>query len=641
MTIRFRLTLWIISIILIANSLFALITIMRVGDVLIDEVQTRVRLDLNSARRSYDNRLAEMKRILHILSIHQESEPLSPVNFHHILDKAFHNMEEPFDILTYIGKDGQVIYRAHNQASSGDDLSNNLLVAQVLQSKKPAAGTIILSQEELQRESDNLARRSFIQIKDTPAALPSNKATEKNGMMFAAAVPFTDTQNHQLIGILYGANLLNRRDEMVDAIQDEVFQNDLRQNKQTGMATIFMGDLRISTNVLNADGSRAIGTRLSAEVYHKVIEKGEIWAKRAFVVNDWYITAYEPIKDPADKIIGALYVGILEKPFQRTRNIIIIFFLAMVVITTTISLLLLGLTAKHILKPIGLIIQMSQKLIKGDLSARIKITPSGEMGQLCDVINQMADAVSDRENQLKQTTQRQIGQSEKLASIGRLAAGIAHEINNPLTGVLTFAHLLHQNDNLNEQDKEDVDVIIKETTRVREIIRGLLDFARESPSTRESLNLNEVIKQTLNLLRNQKEFRDIVTEQNLDDSLPRVNADKNQIQQVLLNLFLNACEAMPKGGNLSISSSYDNDSKSIMLTVADSGCGVSEDNIAKVFDPFFTTKPVGKGTGLGLSVSYGILQSHGGDIKVESELGEGTAFTLIFPEIGDKGQPLT
>ncbi len=636
MTIRFRLTLWIISIILVANSLFALITIMRVGDVLINEVQTRIRLDLNSARRSYDNRLAEMERILHILSIHQESEPLSPVNFHKIIDTAFHNMEEPFDILTYIGNDGQVIFRAHNPTSSGDDLSTNLILARVLQNQKPASGTIILSRQELQRESEDLARRAFIQIKDTPAALPSDKTTEQNGMISAAAVPIIDPQNHRLTGILYGANLLNRRNEIVDAIQDEFFQNDLRQNKQNGMATIFMGDLRISTNVLNTDGSRAIGTRLSAEVYRKVIEKGEIWANRAFVVNDWYITAYEPIKDPDNKIIGALYVGIPEKPFQSTRNIIIIFFLIMVIITTTVSLLLLGLTARHILKPIGLIIQMSKKLIKGDLSARINIKPSGEMGQLCDVINKMADAVSDRENQLKQTTQRQIGQSEKLASIGRLAAGIAHEINNPLTGVLTFAHLLHQNENLNQQDKEDVDVIIKETTRVREIIRGLLDFARESPSTRESLNLNEVVKQTLNLLRNQKEFRDIITELDLDDSLPAVNADKNQIQQVLLNLFLNACEAMPKGGRLSITSSHDAESQNIMLTVADSGCGVSEENIAKVFDPFFTTKPVGKGTGLGLSVSYGILQSHGGDIKVESELGEGTAFTLIFPEMADK-----
>ena len=220
-------------------------------------------------------------------------------------------------------------------------------------------------------------------------------------------------------------------------------------------------------------------------------------------------------------------------------------------------------------------------------------------------------------------------EAEKLAAIGRLAAGVAHEINNPLTGVLTFAHLLREKENMVEQDKQDLDLIISETTRVGEIVGGLLDFARESPSVKEPLEVNEVIRRTVRLLGNQEAFQQVAIEEHLQKDLPRVSGDMNQLQQVLLNLSLNACEAMPGGGTLTISTSAQ-DGK-VLLRVADTGCGIKRQHLNQIFEPFFSTKAVGKGTGLGLSVSYGIVQQHGGALKVESEEGKGTAFTIILP----------
>lgn len=631
MTIRFRLTIWIIAIILVANSVLALVTAIHVGNVLLQEVQTRVRLDLNSARRVYDDYLEAVERDLRSYYIQQAVETPQIDRLQQNLQDVFANLETPLDMLTYVDSDGKVIYRAHNPQESGDDLSNNPVIAEAIKRREPVNGTIIVPQQQLVKENKEFAQKALLEIQDTPAARPSEKTVELDGMVIAAAVPIRNRQNGGGIkGVLYGGILLNRRFDIVDKIRDEVFRSQLHGGDDVGMATLFQGDLRISTNVPTKEGKRATGTRLSAEVYEQVLEKGEIWAKRAFVVNAWYITAYEPIHDPAGKIIGALYVGLLEKPFFQTRNLIIAFFLTTVAITTIVSLFLLGLATKQILKPIGPIIRMAHQVIEGDLSARIPEKPTGEMGELCEVINQMADAVWQREEQLKLSTRQQIGQSEKLASIGRLAAGIAHEINNPLTGVLTFAHLLRQNESFAEQDRQDLDVIIQETTRVREIVRGLLDFARESPSSRVPLNLNEAIEQTLKLVRSQKEFREVTIEQHLDDNLPLVKADKNQIQQVLLNLFLNACEAMHDGGVLTVASST-RDDENILIQVRDTGHGIAEENLEKIFDPFFTTKPVGKGTGLGLSVSYGILQSHGGDIEVESEIGKGTTFTLIVP----------
>jgi len=282
-------------------------------------------------------------------------------------------------------------------------------------------------------------------------------------------------------------------------------------------------------------------------------------------------------------------------------------------------------------------VAMCRRVIDGDLTARVGITAAGEMGVLCRAIDRMAAAIAQREQLLHQTAQQQIGQSEKLASIGRLAAGIAHEINNPLTGVLTFAHLLKQKENMVEEDRHDLDVIIRETTRVREIVRGLLDFARQSPPAKEALAINDVIQRTMKLIRSQKEFRNVRIEEALDPKLPPVLGDKNQLQQIFLNLALNACEAMPEGGTLTIETFAAGGSVHILFK--DTGTGIKKEHMDKIFDPFFTTKPVGKGTGLGLSVSYGTVQQHSGTIKVESEEGTGTTFMIALPLVPQERPP--
>jgi two-component system sensor histidine kinase/response regulator len=225
-------------------------------------------------------------------------------------------------------------------------------------------------------------------------------------------------------------------------------------------------------------------------------------------------------------------------------------------------------------------------------------------------------------------------EAEKLASIGRLAAGVAHEINNPLTGVLTFAHLLRQKGNIDEQGKQDLDLIINETTRVSEIVGNLLDFARERPATRQPLSINDVVCQTLRLIRSQKRLQQITIHEDLKPDLPQVSGDENQLKQVLLNLALNACEAMPDGGTLRICT-LTRDGK-VLVRFTDTGHGIKKEHLDRIFEPFFSTKEVGKGTGLGLSVSYGIIQQHGGSMEVDSAEGKGTTFTIVLPSVEDE-----
>jgi two-component system NtrC family sensor kinase len=274
---------------------------------------------------------------------------------------------------------------------------------------------------------------------------------------------------------------------------------------------------------------------------------------------------------------------------------------------------------------------MSDKVIAGDLSARVNMRLSGEMGMLCLAIDQMADAVVQREDALAQATRQQIGQSEKMALIGRMSAGIAHEINNPLTGLLTFEHLLKSEDGLSDKGKEYLDIMYDETSRMREIVMGLLNFSRESSLEMKLLDVNEVIREWLKLLRSQKDFKDITIEKKLAEGLSKVNGDANQLKQVIGNLCFNACEAMPAGGILSISTSEENGK--VLISIADTGCGIKEEHLEMIFEPFYTTKSVGKGTGLGLSVSYGIVRKHGGIMKVESKEGKGTTFTITLPVV--------
>ncbi|MDP8242714.1 MAG: cache domain-containing protein [Candidatus Hinthialibacter antarcticus] len=627
MSLRFRLTLGLIAVILLAYAFLSVVVIQHVNRVFLHEVQNRVRLDLNSARRVFDGHAKQiLERLETVRDLHQ-----TELNIQHLKDDI-HNLfssvqnKKICDLMLLVNPEGEVIFRAHQPDNTSGDYSQNPLVEQVLQTRAPATGAFLAPLDQLTVENPELAARANIQLIETPAAKPTDAVELNQGMVLGAAVPiYHQSDPNQLLAVAYGAILLNRRYDLVDAIRDEIYQEPV-EGKHIGMATVFQGDVRIATNVPTVEQGRAEGTRLSEVVYQRVLENGEVFADKAFVVNDWYITAYEPIRDPSGAIIGALYVGLLETPFTQPQRVIIIFFLLMVLSSVLATLILLSLLIKRLLAPIAPIMKMAHRVIEGDLSARVGIRPKDDMGVLCEAIDLMADAVAQREAMIKQHAHQQISQSEKLASIGRLAAGVAHEINNPLTGVLTFAHLLREKPNLTGQDKDDLNVIVNETTRVREIVRGLLDFARESPSKKEPLQVNDVIMRAIKLVGANKEFRNITIQTALDAQLPLTYGDPNQLLQVVLNLCLNACEAMPSGGQLTINSEQIDDR--VIVTIQDTGCGIIPDNLEKIFDPFFTTKPVGKGTGLGLSVSYGILKAHGGMLECESEFNVGTTFTL-------------
>jgi two-component system NtrC family sensor kinase len=602
------------------------------------EVQTRVRLDLNSARAAYEDHIRRIADFLRATSLDQALAQAAERGDLAELGPRLARLRTTagMDFATVLDAQGNVLLRASPTGKSAGPSAVNPLVAKVLKDRRLASGTLVLNAAQLQAEGPDLAARARLDVLPTPAARPSDERVHTDGLVAAAAVPLVDKQN-RLVGVLFAGDLLNRRNDLVDAIRDTVFPTQSPGTEGApGTVTIFEGDRRIATNVLAADGTRALGTRLSAEVYQEVLVHGNTWAAPARVLDDWYITAYGPIRDPEHRIVGALYVGLVKAPFDARRNRVIGVVLLAVATASVACLLLAFTTVQFVLQPVNRVIAMARHVVQGDLSARIGIRSPGEIGVLCQAIDQMADAVAEREQRLRTLTGQQIGRSEKLASLGRLAAGVAHEINNPLTGVLTFAHLLKEKPNMDEQDHQDLDLIIHETSRAAEIVRGLLDFARERAAIKEALSINDVIQKTIRLIRNQKLFDRIVIEEDLARNLPQVEGDMNQLQQVLLNLSLNACEAMPDGGRLIVRTLAGE--RTVVTKITDTGSGIKREHYDQVFEPFFTTKPAGKGTGLGLSVSYGIVRQHGGGLEFESQEGQGTTFTITLPALGEELQ---
>ena len=264
-----------------------------------------------------------------------------------------------------------------------------------------------------------------------------------------------------------------------------------------------------------------------------------------------------------------------------------------------------------------------------ELFYSISCYPLVDNGEIVGAIEVARDITKDID------IQKVMMQQDKMASIGRLAAGVAHEINNPLTTILTSAMLIQEDTDPEDPNYQELQTIADEALRCRKIVSSLLDFARQSRPVKKQHNLNEVVKESVVLTRKQAAFKDVTLEQQLAKDLPATNMDKDQLEQALINLILNAIEVTDHGGKVTVSTKFVPETDTIKLEVCDTGEGISEENMARIFDPFFTTKE--SGTGLGLAITHGIIEQHGGTIEVKSKLGQGTNFTVEFPlNHGDK-----
>lgn len=301
---------------------------------------------------------------------------------------------------------------------------------------------------------------------------------------------------------------------------------------------------------------------------------------------------------------------------------------------------------KMVNRPVKLLRNHANMVAAGHLDAKVTAVSDDELGQLSESINMMTVSLKMAQEELKEwgnsletkveertseikRIEHHLRRSEKLASLGKLVAGIAHEINNPLTGVLLYASIINSDKRLDDELKPDVEKVIYESKRCADIVSRLLEFSREAMPHKEAICINGLLGKVVNLIHKQPSFQEVTIQQNYTENLPDVLVDPGQVQQVFINMLLNASHAMYDGGTLTISTSTDDNQSTVRTEITDTGCGMSEEIISHIFDPFFTTKS--EGTGLGLSISYGIIENNGGKIEVKSALGKGTTFTVLLP----------
>jgi signal transduction histidine kinase len=561
------------------------------------------------------------------------------------------------DFLNFLDLRGRVDVSS-NLSLPGDGKTDNASwpVVQAALQGRNSTEVDLYSEAQLQQISPGVARQAHLDLVETPNAAPTGKSAETTGMMIHAAAPVVDADG-KLLGVLEGGLLLNQNLSFVDTINNLVYAEGSLPEGSAGTATLFIDDVRIATNVRLFGNRRALGTRASQVVRDHVLNDGKIWLDRAFVVHDWYISAYEPISDSFGKRVGMLYVGYLEAPFRQAKEAAIGLLAALFALICAVGVYFSLRVARDIYGPLADMNRTMTAVEQGDMHARTgSVQTRDELGSLSRHLDELLDTVQqqnaelkawgeqldrkvvartvelEKTNKLLVQAQRQLVLAEKLAAIGEITAGVAHEINNPVAVLQGNLDVLR--DTLGSAAKPvhgELQLMDQQIHRINTIVTKLLQFASpgEFAGYVETIAVDDVVTDSLVLVRHLLNQGNIQVTFNKRATIA-VPINRGELQQVLINLCTNAIHAMKDGGRLTIATanwSDDSGACGVTISVADTGAGIRKEDLPRVFDAFFTTKHQG-GTGLGLSISYTLVARYGGTITVKSEEGVGTEFTV-------------
>lgn len=537
------------------------------------------------------------------------------------------------------------------------------LQRQVVEKGQASVGIEVFAPEDLQAESSALVEMARIPLVPTPRAAPTDRVAETRAFVVRALAPVRDL-NGTVVGMIDGGVVLNRNYQAVDAIRGLVYGADSLPEGSIGTVAIFLGDVSVSTNVPLENDERALGTRVSEAVRNSVLVDGRTWVDRSFVVNDWYISAYRPIVDVYGKRVGMLFTGFLEAPFRSAYLRTLGISLVLVFVGVGFAALLAVRGAKTIFQPIETIVSVVRALQSGDEDKRIgDVASKDEIGELAREFDRTLDLLKLRNEEIRQAAERletkveertrelkekntrleetinllyetrqQLVAAEKLAALGEVTAGVAHEINNPIAVIQGNLELLRNElgDEIRPVETE-VNLIMEQIERIHTIVDKLLSYSRPSAQRAQAaeVDLERLIGDTLLLVEHELNSKELSVSESYRATIP-VRIDPRELQQVLVNLLVNAVQASNARGKIDIET-RNWGKRGVIMSVRDYGCGIAESHLARVFDPFFTTKKSG-GTGLGLSVSYSLIKGHGGDLKVHSRAGEGATFEAYLLE---------
>ena len=600
---------------------------------IIDRAQDKVKNDLNAAREVYAQETNNIEIIVRLSVLRSEFRALQKGTAG--LDKEAIQeagkilndirVAECLDILTLTDEKGNVIIRSRNPYVIGDNQAHNEIIAKVLTGRKIASGTQVITEDQLLKESSELAEQAHMWVKYTEKAKPITENEHTSGLMIKAAAPVFDYDNN-FIGVLYGGNLLNRNYDIVDKVKNVVYKGLEYKGKDTGTVTIFQNDLRISTNVKDKNGERALGTRVSAEVFDQVLTKGLPWNDRAFVVNDWYKTAYEPIKNINDETVGMLYVGTLEQPFNDLFKNITLIFMIIIIAATLLAIFLSLILAERISRPLIEIADTASKLSAGNLGVKVQSSTNlVELNLLAESFNEMSANLSEREQNLTNLNKNYVD----------LIGFVAHELRGMLAAAVMNAYSVRDGylGLINFKQRKAVDSITRNLDYLTAVVGKFLNLGRIERNQlnihKSAINMNEeIFIPSISTLMNLAERKGIKVINRLTPDL-KINADMDLMQIVANNLIGNAIKYGRENGNVIVSSH--NLNGKVEIDVYNDSEPITAEQKDKLFQRFSRletaeTKKV-KGTGLGLYITKQIVEQHGGNIRVEPRE-KGNSFIL-------------
>jgi two-component system NtrC family sensor kinase len=622
---------------LLAASI-ALLSFIWVDQNTIRQAQERVQLHIRASWEIFNGKLERMQAATEILArdyqvrafLQNPHDAALALNTRVSLELL--RQSQNMDVLNVLDAEGRILLRTHAPYESGD-LVDDPVVQRAATTRKLAAGTILVSQEQLQRAGDGLLVRCL------------HNGGEPRGMMQTVAVPIL--AEDRLLGIVQVGSLVNGASEKVDRIRDTVFKNEQYNGKPVGTATIFMDDVRISTNVLDAQGMRAVGTRASPEVVQRVLVEGEPWTGRAWVVDTWYLAQYDPIYDPSGQIIGMLYVGELEQKYLDLRTQALMLFLTVVLAGMLLAFVIFFLIVCSIVEPIQQLVYATQRIAAGDLTYRINGTPSSvtqdEIKNLARAFNEMAVQLQRQREQIEADRRALEKLNEDLKTTNRnymeMLGFVSHELKNPLSSAILNVHTVKDGyvGPLNDTQKAALEAVAKSLRYFREMIANYLDLSRLEKGelrinpTRVVLQTDVVAPIVEGLARSLQEKK-MTLENEIAPTL-ELNADRDLLRIVYDNLLSNAIKYGREGGKI-VLAAHASDTR-VTLSVLNEGEGIPPDKMGLLFKKFSRLPGTGaaskKGTGLGLYICKEIVEKHGGTIWAESQVGAWTKFIFELP----------
>lgn len=647
MTLSLRTTLLLgYAIIVALMGSFAIITgLSFISNTVVNEAKLRVQTDLNAAWIAYNEEKALLQTDVSIIAQHEDIHSVL-VNKQKIpgISEKLKDLrnEHQLDFLILLDKKGNPT-GLEEKTSTHVDFIQQTIVNQALQGRV-SSGTTLLSADELRQFGADLSEKASIPLTPTERARPTDRLLEDRGMVIGTGVPIFGPKN-KIYGIVYGGILLNRRFDLVDRIRKSVFDIDYYKGKPLGTVTIFLWDTRVATNVMKSDLTRAIGTRVSDEVYRKVLERGERFGDRAFVVTDWYLSAYDPIVDPTGEIIGILYVGLLEKKYLDYKSELTRQYLGMGLLALLLSAIFAFFFARKIREPIEHLMEATKKISSGKLSTRVSEKGgSTDIKELGNSFNLMAASLESRSKQLGKTAKELQEAYQKADEKNRayleMLGFVTHELKSPLASIV-FALSSLRDKSLGPANKAQEELLRSSAKSADYLNTTIANFLNLSRIEEGALKVKlEQLKPCETLCKDvTQRLSELIAdnEMKVNCKIPEdlvITGDSDLLDSVFQNLITNAIKYGDNGSTITIDFSENPDD--YIFSIYNEGIGFSKEDVEGLFTKFsrfssdkYNTK---SGTGLGLFVTKMIIDKHGGNIRAESEEGKWARFTFTIPK---------